>query len=372
MNNLAFELPLNNLSFGQVSNLILRTIYEQEKCDGQKYEISLFPIGQVDLGSQINDNNFNEWVKSKIKYGIEKHSIDTPIFKLWHLSGGTQRYSSHQTLLSFYELDEPTEAELNAARNNKTLFSSQYSCDIFKSNGIDAQFLPLGFDSFNFKQKLKKHHSDERIVFNLCGKFEKRKGHEKIIKSWIKKYGNNQKYALQCAIYNPFLGRTQEECNANNQNAAAQIVNGKKPFNLGFYPLMRENMVYNEFLNSADVILGMSNAEGWGLPEFQSVALGKHSIILDAHGYKGWANSENSVLVKPNGKEPAYDGLFFQKGQPYNQGNIFTWDEEEFLAACDSAIARVEKSRVNNAGLSLQTDFSKEKFIESICKITQD
>ena len=53
--------------------------------------------------------------------------------------------------------------------------------------------------------------------------------------------------------------------------------------------------------------------------EFHSVAMGKHSVTLNASGYKQWANEENSVLVNPSGKVPVYDGMFFHEGQPYNQ-----------------------------------------------------
>jgi len=47
----------------------------------------------------------------------------------------------------------------------------------------------------------------------------------------------------------------------------------------------------------------MSGGEGWGLPEFQSVALGKHGVILNSSGYQDWANEKNTVMVQPNGKE---------------------------------------------------------------------
>ena len=63
----------------------------------------------------------------------------------------------------------------------------------------------------------------------------------------------------------------------------------------------------------------MSGAEGWGLPEFQSTAIGKHSVILNATGYKQWANEENSTLVEPSGKQPIYDNTFFKEGSQFNR-----------------------------------------------------
>ena len=93
MKQIAFELPLGRVSFGQVSTLILKTLFERERANGKSFEISLFPIGQVDFSSQPQDETFNQWVKEKIIYGLEKHNRSIPIFKLWHLNGGLQSFS---------------------------------------------------------------------------------------------------------------------------------------------------------------------------------------------------------------------------------------------------------------------------------------
>jgi hypothetical protein len=132
---------------------------------------------------------------------------------------------------------------------------------------------------------------------------------------------------------------------------------------------MQKNSMYNDFLNSGNIILGMSGGEGWGLPEFQSVAIGKHAVILNAHGYKSWSNSENSTLVEPNGKTEAYDNMFFHRGQSFNQGNIFTFDENDFISACEKAVEKVSKNKINEAGLKLQEEFNSSKFAESVLNI---
>lgn len=358
--NIAFHLPLNRVSFGQVSTLLLRTIFDREVSGGERHNIFLFPIGQIDLGSQPQNEPFNQWIKEKVLNGIENYSRDIPIFKLWHLNGSLESYSRQQSLLTFYELDEPTKVELNIARNNWTMFSSRYACEVFQAAGVKTGYLPLAFDSNNFKVIDKKFHNDSRIVFNLCGKLEKRKNHEKVIRAWVKRFGGNRAYALQCAIYNPFVNEEQ------NKQTVINILQGNKPFNVNFFPMMAENTVYNDFLNSADIILGLSGGEGFGLPEFQSIALGKNAVLLEAHSYKDWATSDMVTWVKPTGKTPAYDGLFFQKGLPFNQGSIFDFNDDEFIAACEKAIARVEQSRVNEAGLTLQTLYGKEAFVDAV------
>jgi hypothetical protein len=113
----------------------------------------------------------------------------------------------------------------------------------------------------------------------------------------------------------------------------------------------------------------MSGAEGWGLPEFQSVALGKHSVILNASAYKDWATEENSVLVESNGKEDSADGVFFKKGSPYNQGQIFTFDEDAFIEGCEKAIERYKASPENTVGLELQNKFTYKNTVDAIMEV---
>ncbi len=365
MNKINLNLAVNSLSFGQVSTLLLRTLFEQEKAGTATIESTLFPIGPVDLSSQTGiTDEFKKWLENKIVLGLETHSRKNPTFKLWHLNSSIESLSEKQTLFSFYELDAPTKAEANTARNSNTVFSSRYACEVFKQVGVDTKYLPLAFDSFNFSEKNKKYFNDQRIVFNLCGKLEKRKHHGKIIQAWVKKFGNNPKFALQCALVNPFLNDQQ------NQQLIGQIVGQTKPFNLTFYPKMQENMVYNDFLNSGDIVIGMSGGEGFDLPVFQSLCIGKHAVILNAHVYKDFANTMNAILVEPYNKIDATDNMFFHKGGLFNQGNIFSWDDDAFIEGCELAIQRVEKERKNFAGLQLQQIYTKEKFLDGVIQLT--
>ena len=356
--SLVFNVPINGVSFGQVSIALLRTLYKTNK------NVILFPIGgsldftsNTDLESEIRD-----WIVSCSANSLINHDRNYKAFKLWHLSGALESFSKEQNLLSFYELDSPTKVEINAAKNNNIVFfSSRYAVDLFTSCGCkNIKYLPLFFDAYSFKTKDKKYYSDDRIVFNVVGKLEKRKHHAKIIKSWIKKYGNNRKYYLQCAIYNTFL-------KPEDQNRAiSEIIEGSLPFNVQFLPQMPTNEMYNDFLNSGDIVIGMSGGEGWGLPEFHSVAMGKHAVILNAHAYKDWANEKNAVLIEPNGKIEAYDNFFFKKGLVVNQGNIFDFSEDDFINGCEKAINRVNSEKKNKSGLILQDEFSIDKFVKNV------
>lgn len=354
-------MPVNGLSFGQTSVLILRTIFDRVK-NGQDIHVKLFPIGGgCDLSAQKKDTEFEQWLSSCISNAIHNHKRSDKIFKLWHLNGSLESLSEKQSLLSFYELDSPTQVELNIARNNDLFFTSKCTCEIFKKEGVETGYIPLAFDAYNFNQTQKKYFSDDRIVFTITGKAEKRKRHVQAIKAWMKKYGNNAQFALQCAIYNPFLNSQQ-----NSQFVSQTILEGKpKPFNVNFFPTMAENQTYNDFLNSGDIVLAMGN-ESWGLPEFHSVALGKYAVISDCNGHREWASSENSILIAPNGKDEAYDGLFFQKGQPFNQGFNPTFNDDDFLNGCEIAISKCRTSKINTIGLDLQNKFSKDRLVDAI------
>ena len=343
----SFQAPVNSVSFGQVSYALLREMLDRG------LDFSFFPIGSVDLKSQDSaDKDFNNSLEALIRKGYTHHSRTYPSLKIWHMNGGLESVSEKQLLLTFYELNKPTQPELNAVRNNNTVFTSQYTVDVFKEAGVETSYVPLFFDKINFQTKDKKYFSDDRIVFNLCGKFEKRKHHGKILDAWSRKYGNNNKYVLQCALFNPFL--SQED----NEKNIADSLNSQRFSNIQVLHPMGKNSLYNDFLNSGNIIIGMSGGEGWGLPEFHSLGLGKHGVIMNAHSYKGFANEKNSVLVEPNGMIDSDDGLFFQNGADFNQGQLFDFDIDDFIDGCEEAIKRVEKDRVNKEGLKIQEEFT--------------
>ena len=355
--NYALNVPINTVSFGQLSTCILRELHSR------KAEPSIFPIGgSVDLSAQDVGSEFVDWIKSCSDKALKTHSRSSPTFKLWHLNGSLESLSKEQVLLTFYELDQPTPYEVNIAKNqNKTLFTSNFALNVFKDFGLqNGDYIPLCFDHYNFNQTDKTYFEDERITFNLVGKFEKRKHHSKVIGAWLKKFGNNKKYFLQCAIYNPFL---KEE---DNKNIFSQLLSGQTPFNIDFMGFLPKNNLYNDFLNSADIVVGMSGGEGWGLPEFHSVGVGKHAIILNAHAYKEWANDKNATLLQPCGKIDSEDGMFFRKGDNFNQGSIFDFNEDDFISACEEAIKRVESNRVNEEGLKIQKDFPVSRTADAI------
>jgi hypothetical protein len=356
MDSLIFKCPVNSVSFGNVSLNLLREMFKRDMV------IAHFPIGNIDASVYDKlSNDLKEWLQNSINNRFKLLKKDLPTLQLWHINGSENRITPKHHLITFYELDNPTDTERNIIDiHDSVMFSSESSAKAFKSIGCkNVSHIPIGFDP-DF-HKTEKEYLQDKVHFGLMGKFENRKHTGKILRLWAEKYGNNYNYQLSCCINNSFLKEDQL-----NQ-LIHQALDGKKYGNINFLPFLKTNSEVNEFMNAIDIDLtGLSGAEGWNLPAFNATALGKWSIVLNATSHKDWANEKNSILVEPSGKTPAYDGVFFQEGSPFNQGNIHTFNDEEVLSKMEEAESKCKSE--NNEGLKLQEKFSYSNMLDCVIK----
>ena len=363
--NILFEAPLNQVSFGNVSYNFLKEFYKLSLSD-PSFKISMFPIGEVKTSSFDKMNkDFSAWIQSIISNRYSQLSNDAVSLKLWHINGAEKRICPKQVLYTFYELDQPTVAE-NAivGVQDAAIFSSSYSARSFANANLGKVYsVPLGFDEEFFETK--KTYMPDKITFLLMGKFEKRKHTDKIVKMWVKRYGNNPKFQLNCSIINPFF----------NHELMKKIVTGYRSmaWNVNVLPYVATNSEVNDIINSCNIDLsGLSGAEGWGLPAFNSTCLGKWSVVLNATSHKDWATEQNSILINPSAKIEAYDGTFFNKGADFNQGSIYDFNEDEAMAAIERAVSLVEAGKVNEQGKLLRQTFTYEKSVSQIVSIIKE
>lgn len=330
-----FNLPVNAVSFGQVSTALLREVYKRN------LDCCVYPIGPVDLSSQNPDEGFEKWLHQTIKSSPKRLDRNSRTIKLWHIQSSLESVGKDQELITFMECDACTPTEVNILNNQKCVWvTSKYTKSVMEEYGVNnVKYLPLGFDEHNFKKINREYYGREVTVIGVGGKFEeKRKAHVQIIRALLEKYGNNRKFMLHFAIYNPFFSKEQ------NDQVVNHLTQGKKYFNAVFVPFMAKNSEYNDFLNSCDIFLGCSNSEGFDLPVYQAACLGKKIVALNAHVYPDYLNNDNAWLFEPNGKQIAHDGIFFHTGHEYSQGNFFTWDTKDFLEKLDEAINQERKS----------------------------
>jgi hypothetical protein len=352
--------PINALSFGNVSVNILRELYKKN------IDLIFFPIGEkVELSAYDKiDQDFIKYLQERTNNRFEKIDKNIPSLKLWHIFGSESRYTKNQSLFTFHEVSEVTSVEKNLLNlQDNILVSSNYTKSIFELNGLsNVTYVPLGFDTdFHLTNR---SYLPEKIHFGLMGKFENRKNSSRIIKTWLKLFGNKSEYQLTCAITNQFLEKSRF------QNELLKIMDGKHYNNVNFLPYMQMNSEVNDYLNSIDIDLGgLSGAEGWNLPSFNATALGKWSVVINATAHKDWATKDNSILIEPSSLKDCYDDVFFKKGQSFNQGQFFDISDQEMNDAILKSLSYAKTP--NPEGLKLQKQFTYEKTVETIlCAIS--
>ena len=356
MKKLNFDAPLNGLSLGNVAVNFLRELKKKE------VDISIHPVGDkgdFNAYDKISDE-FKAWVQASVLNRLKNLDRATPTLKIWHLNGSEKKVGDKQYLYTFYEVDSPTEEEINIVKAQEhVFFSSSEAAEIFKSKGCqNVSCVPLGFDS-DFYATNKSYLNKDTVHFGLIGKFERRKNTQALIQLWLKKYGNNPKYHLTCLTNNPFFNEEQK-----NQAIHAAL-GGARWSNINFLPHLTTNSEVNELINSLDIdISGLSNGEGWNLPAFNATALGKWSVVSNCSSHKDWATNENSILVEPSGKQSCYDNFFFREGEQFNQGQYYQLNGDLILDGFERAEKKV--GQVNRHGLKLQDKFTYSKSVDTI------
>lgn len=353
---LVFHAPISALSLGQVSFNILRELYRR------KVQVSYWPIGQPDFSAFKVDPQFGAWIEQSVNGRYDRLDRKLPSLRCWHLNGAEAKLTDRQWTLSFHETDAPTPQEVNVAnQQEQVLFCSSWSVDNFRTFGANnVAFVPLGHDE-DFQPVDRRLVSPDITHWVLGGtKIEQRKNSQMIIQSWVKRYGGNKAHQLTLCVTNPFF--QAEQMDAFYRSC---FLGGQKPFNVNILPRLKTNAEMAQLYNSADVCLaGLSSAESWNIPSFTTTALGKWSIVTDCTGHKDWATAANSILVEPSGMRPAADGVFFVKGGPWSQGNVYSITAEQL----DEAFSRAEKvaKTPNPAGEQLRTTHTYAKTVDAI------
>jgi glycosyltransferase involved in cell wall biosynthesis len=325
-------------------------------------EISVLPIGGTDLSAFKVSEDFTKWLTESIERGIKNHSRKDKGIKLWHIQGLSESFQEHPCSLTFHETDRLTDVEVNILKQQKTVFvTSNYTKEVFEKHGLkNVVYCPLGFDDFHFHKTNKRYLGKNVKTFGLYGKLESRKNTIRVLSAWIKKFGNKDGYALNCAISNSFIPEPQFKA-----LIASTFPNGEQPFNVNFINFQKTLEEYNDVLNAADVDLtGLSSCEGFNLPTFQSLCLGKWSVCLDAHVHKDFANKSNAILVNPTGTRPAEDGIFFRQGYFVNQGEWADFTDEDLDTAFDRAVEVAKTPNPN--GEALAKEFTWDRTVDTI------
>src|SRR3990167_1720425 len=371
---LVFEGPINKLSLGNVSVNLLKSLHKKE------VKVYYLPIGPTDINNFNLTDDFKLWLQAASLSFLKSYRRDLITLKNWHIQQSWHFPTDKRYLLTYFELDQCTSEEQNIVKNiDKTFFCGNYSQGIFEEYGLNGKVdsFNLAFDESSFSKTNKTYFNDGRINWGLFAKLEKRKHSLELLQIWAKKYGKKQGESYKPGEQQHFLNVqiTNAFYPVENQKAQVeQTLNGQKYINIQFFWGFLDRGSWNDMLNVTDIDLtGLSGGESWNLIPFNISCLGKWSIVLNCTGMKSWANKDNCILVNPNGKTEAFDGIFFPKigTAPFNNGNIFTFNSLDVENAMDEAIKRAKTP--NTEGEKLRETFSWDKTVDYILnKIEED
>lgn len=350
---LNLEVPINGLSFGQMGFGVLQELFNR------KFLPNIFPLGNVDLAPFNVSQPFVDWLKFCVNKSKASYSRTKPAIRLWHIFDSERRLCDKQILWTAHETNTFTPLEKNIIKNTDVvLFTSNYAKDVASKAGLtNVDVCPNYFDAIHFKETERKN--EDAIQFSLVGKFEKRKHTAKILKLWSEMYGGNPEYRLNCLISNPFF--TQEQF----VGVINSVFPNGVPWNINLVPRLEKNEAVANFMNACDIdISGLSGAEGFNLPCFNMIALNKICVVLDAHSHKDFIEGEHVFKVQPSGTEPIYDGLFFVLGNPFNQGLMYTFDDNDAKKAIEEAVNYFKNGGKIKSGLS--TKFSVSNTVDKL------
>lgn len=363
---LQLNAPINNLSIGNVSYNFARELIKKDKLQNIFPQKDNFDLSAFDQLNDVEKIKLVQLTQNRLKTFDE----NLPTLKVWHINGSEESLGSKRFLYTFYEVDEPTQEELNLVANHKAVFfSSSEATEIFKKRGLDNVYhVPLGFDP-DFKILENNNSLDKDVVhFGLIGKLEKRKNTQRIIKLWLDKFGNDKKYQLTCLVNNPFF----------DQNIYKEIIKqtlGSKVYNnINFLEHLETNSEVNQLLNAIDVDLsGISNGEGFNLPSFNSTALGKWSVVTNCSAHKDWATKENSILLEVESeKQPCYDNMFFKQNSQFNQGSYYKVSDDVIVWGMEAALEKAQNQSLNKEGLKLQNEFTYCKSVDKLLQLIKE
>lgn len=352
-NKLIIHTPISALSLGQFGYNVIRELYRR------KVQCVIFPYGNVDLTPYKPDQQFNQWLERSINDRLKRYDRTVPCLNLWHINGSEMKPADRQYTFSFHETSSPTDYEINVVnQQDATFFSSSWTVENFQLFGAkNVSFIPLGLDE-DFVPITQPPY--DFTHWGLVGKVELRKNTQMIVQTWIKRYGGNPKHQLTLCVTNPFFNEQQM-----NGWYAQTFGAAGKPFNVNILPHLKTNVEMNRLYNALDVDIGFSSSEGWNLPSFTATALGKWSIVTNCTAHKDWATTANSILVEPTlPMREVYDGVFFGKGQPFSQGNVYDFSVEQLNEAMDRAERKAKTP--NLEGRKLATTMTYKNTVDQI------
>ncbi len=347
--------PINQLGYGRASFEICTALVKAG------VNISLFPIGDKCDSTLLTDE-----IRASLQ-NAKFFDKNADCIRIWHQHDMAQFVGKGKHIgFPIFELDTFTNLEKHHLSSCDELFvCSSWAKDVCISNGITVPIhvIPLGVNTELFKPSL---NTKKTTTFLNIGKWEIRKGHDILIKAFLKAFRTTGQFAddvqLIMCCDNPFLSLDeQKRWEDLYKNPKIRIIR-RLPNHSDIAKLM----------SMVDCGIFPSRAEGWNLEALEMLACGKNIIITDYSAHKEFCSGSNAMLVDINEVEPAVDNIWFK-----GQGNWAKIEEKQinqivshmqWIHSCKSNNQLI----INQSNVETAKNFTWEntsrKILEKLCQ----
>ena len=293
MKKITVTAPINNLSYGIVSRNVIKNL-------SKKALVGLKPI-QMDVYYQ---EEFKEFVDNYyLSFGM-----NDPSLIIFH----ENLIMDHQgkgprIAFPFFEKNQfDFVTKFNIKNQDLVLTASKWGENIIRAHGQEnVKVVNIGVDDdFNVIPCWK---NKDKISFITIGKYEKRKGHDILPLLFAEAFQGIDDVELIAMIDNPFM--TAE--NMGQVKADYRKIMLDKVKFVG--RITKKNMI--QLINTADIGLFLSRAEGWNMPLLECMACGKDIVATNYSAHTEYLPDMDGVFkINPTREEEAYDGVWFFGG----------------------------------------------------------
>lgn len=299
MKSININCPINGTGYGITSTNIVKSIASKD------IDISLFPIGnQIDVNSPSDQQLIQKLLNKSSSF-----QYSAPCLKIWHQYDLASRIGNgHYYVFPFFEIDTLNPREIHHLNYADYIFvASSWGKEILQKNNVNKPIYvaPLGVDLEIFKNPLKIKIQNDKYIFFHIGKWEHRKSHDFLLKTFDAAFDENDNVELWMLPYNPFLNDKE------NQYWINLVESSKLKSKIKLFNRLQTQYDLAEFIYRADCGVFLSRAEGWNNEIIESMAMNKPVIVTNYSAHTEYCTSDNSYLVNIDELEVANDGKWF-------------------------------------------------------------
>tara|TARA_R110000824_G_scaffold200479_1_gene384470 strand:- start:5930 stop:6997 length:1068 start_codon:yes stop_codon:yes gene_type:complete len=310
MKNLNLMTPINTLGYGVVGLNVLKAI-------SKNVHVSLSLIGNADVSPE------NGQIVQSCINNLQTFDAKAPCLKIWHEFALAERVGRGPTFaFPFFEISELDEKRIRHLSSvDGIIVASQWAKDIidsYKEISTPVSVVPAGVDRSIFKD-IDPIDTKTCVFFN-AGKWEKRKGHDVLLRMFKAAFPNESDVALHMMSSNIFLSpkQTNEWERYYKSDPRVKVLDR-----------VAGHVEVAQAMSAANCGIFPSRAEGWNLELLEMMSMGKHIIATNYSAHTAFCNSKNSSLIEIEKLETAEDELFFNgsvgqwaslEGKPFKQG----------------------------------------------------